>query len=96
MDKKYIFEICIFIFRIKAHEMPEWLFKLQTASEVRGAAVTTRQDNHLFIPHTRTNYGARNLYVEGPRLWNSLPDDIMNCQSLSCFKRKLFNHLSQQ
>ena len=96
MDKKYIYEICILIFKVKAHETPEWLFELQTASEVRGAAVTTRQNNHLFIPRTRTNYGGRNLYVEGPRIWNSLPDDIMNCQSLSCFKRKLFNHLSQQ
>ena len=95
MDKKYIYEICIFIFKIKAHEMPDRLFELQTANEVRGTAITTRQNNHLFIPRTRTNYGARNLYIEGPRLWNSLPDDMTNCQSLSCFKRKLFNYLFQ-
>ena len=25
MDKKYIYEICIFIFKIKVHEVPEWL-----------------------------------------------------------------------
>ena len=96
MNKKYIYEICVFIFKIKAHEVPEWLFKLRTASEVRGAAVTTRQDNKLFIPHTRTNYGSRNLYVEGPKLWNTLPIDMISCQSLSCFKRELFNYLFHQ
>ena len=72
---------------------PEWLYDFPTASEVRGAAVLTRQNNKLFIPRNRTNNGARNLYIEGPRLWNSLPDNVVNCQNLSSFKSELFNYL---
>ena len=96
INKKYIYEICIFIFKIKAHEVPEWLFEFPTAAEARGAAVVTRQNHKLFIPRTRTNNGARNLYVEGPRLWNSLPENVLNCQTLSSFKGKLFNYLFYQ
>ena len=96
INKKYIYEICIFIFKIKAHEVPEWLFEFPTAAEARGAAVVTRQDHKHFIPRTRTNNGARNLYVEGPRLWNSLPENVLNCQTLSSFKGKLFNYLFYQ
>ena len=96
IDKKYIYEICTFIFKIKSREVPEWLYELPTASEARGTAVVTRQNNKLFIPRTRTKNGARNMKVEGPRLWNSLPDNVASCQSISCFKEKLFNYLFYQ
>lgn len=96
IDKKYIYEICVLIYKIKLHQVPEWLFKFPTSSEVRGAVVVTRQDNKLFVPRARTNYGARNLYVEGPRLWNSLPDNVLTCQTLTSFKNKLFNYLFHQ
>ena len=96
IDKKYIYELCIFIFKIKLREVPEWLFEFPTASELRGAAMITRQNHKLFIPHTRTKNGARNLYVEGPRLWNSLPDNMINCRSLPSFKKILFNYLFHQ
>ena len=83
----------MFVFKIKSHEVPEWLFEFPTASESRGAAIVTRQNHKLFIPRTRTKNGARNLYVEGPRLWNALPQNVLDCQTLSCFKRKLFDYL---
>ena len=37
--------------------------------------------------------GDRAFIVAGPRLWNSLPDNIINCQSLPVFRRKLKTHL---
>ena len=93
IDKQYIFELCLFVFKIKTNRVPEWLFEFPSAGEMRDANVVTRQNNNLFIPRTRTNTGARNLHVEGPRLWNSLPNDLLDCQSLSCFKKKLFDYL---
>ena len=96
IDKKYIYEICILTFKMKAHEVPEWLFELPTASEVRNASVITRQNHKLFVPRTRTNNGARNFCVEGPRLWNDLLDDTTRSQNLCCFKRNLFHYLFHQ
>ena len=96
IDKKYVYEICILIFKVKTREIPQWLFEFPTAREERGAAVITRQHQNLFIPRTRTSNGDRNLYVEGPRLWNSLPDNVTNCRTLSGFRNKLFNYLFHQ
>ena len=28
------------------------------------------------VPRTRTNYGDRSFAVYGPRVWNSLPDEL--------------------
>ena len=95
MDRKYIYEICMFIFKIKAHQVPEWLFEFPTVDEIRGAEVMTRQNNKLFIPRTRTDNGARNLQVVGPKLWNTLPEEILNCQTFYNFSRKLQQYLLQ-
>jgi hypothetical protein len=40
--------------------------------------------------------GDRAFSVAGARLWNKLPDDIVNCQSLSAFRRMLKTHLFKQ
>ena len=38
-------------------------------------------------PHETQAYGARSFLVAAPTLWNSLPVDIKNAQSLFIFKR---------
>ena len=38
---------------------------------------------NLFIPSARTtNYGLKQLRVNGPRIWNSLPSNLKNVTSL--------------
>ena len=45
---------------------------------------------NLFIPYARTtNYGLKQLKVNGPRIWNSLPSDIKNTTSINVFLKKL-------
>ena len=34
-------------------------------------------------------YGARSFSVAAPSLWNALPSEIRNAQSVSVFKRRL-------
>ena len=44
----------------------------------------------LVVPAYQTQaYGARSFSVAAPTLWNSLPVDIKNAQSLSIFKKSL-------
>ena len=52
--------------------------------------------NLLAVKKTRVRYGARAFSVSGPELWNQLPSDIRNSQSLSIFKRKLKTYLFQK
>ena len=49
--------------------------------------------NNLFIPSARTtNYRLKQLKVNGPRIWNALPNNIKNMKSLRTFWDKLKVH----
>ena len=51
----------------------------------------------LVLPNHQTQaYGARSFSVATPTLWNSLPLDIKNVQTLFLFKRKLKTFLYNQ
>ena len=44
----------------------------------------------LAVPKTKTKlYGDRSFAVRAPRLWNELPVDIKNSESLNIFKSKV-------
>ena len=52
---------------------------------------------NLFIPTARTtNYGLKQLKVNGPRIWNDLPTNIKNITSLNAFMKKLKVHFISQ
>ena len=46
--------------------------------------------------HQTQAYGARSSSVAAPALWNSLPVDIKNAQSLFIFEKKLKTFLFNQ
>ena len=51
----------------------------------------------LVVPaHQTQAYGALSFSVAAPALWNSLPVDIKNAQSLFIFKKKLKTFLCNQ
>ena len=45
------------------------------------------------IPYVRSSLGKRAFSVIGPRLWNSLPPDTRNSNSLPTFRSRLKTHL---
>ena len=49
--------------------------------------------NRLDIRPARLKIGERAFASAGPRIWNSLLDDNINCQSLPVFRRKIKAHL---
>ena len=49
---------------------------------------------YLQVPRTKlATAGDISFSVAAPKLWNSLPSDIRNCEVLSSFKSKLKTHL---
>jgi hypothetical protein len=59
--------------------------------------LTSAASGRLDVPSTRLKtVSDRAFSVAGARLWNTLPDDIVNCQSLSAFRRMLKTHLFKQ
>ncbi len=53
----------------------------------------TRNATQLRATITRTAYYYRSFTVSGLNLWNSLPNYIKECTSLSSFKQSLYNHM---
>ena len=55
--------------------------------------IDSNKVNNLLIPFARTtNYGLKQLRVNGPRIWNALPNKFKNMTSLHAFSRKLKIH----
>ena len=75
------------LFRIMHTSTPNYLLS-------RFQFLTTLRNRHqalLSIPHHRTSLYSSSYTVEIPRLWNSLPNDVRDCRTLSQFKIKLEN-----
>ena len=47
----------------------------------------------LNVHKTRTKFGDRTIMAAGPRLWNSLPQHVKQCQNLMAFRKSLKTHL---
>ena len=93
MDAKFVFDICLLVFKIKNKILPEWLFLLPTVNQMRIDTINTRHQNSYYVPRTSTDIGARALTISGPRLWNVLPTDIKQCQNMLLFKSRLLKYL---
>ena len=90
---RFMYSICLLIFKSINNIIPEWVFSLSTIRENRENRVNTRHQNNLFIPRVTTDTGARNIMILGPKLWNQLPHNITNCQSINLFKSRLMQYL---
>ncbi|PFX13751.1 hypothetical protein AWC38_SpisGene22140 [Stylophora pistillata] len=60
-----------------------------TASRLIREDEAMDSENKLNVPLPRTNYYRKSFSYNGATLWNSLPSDIRNTESLGLFKRKL-------
>uniref|UniRef100_A0A3B3CU78 Reverse transcriptase domain-containing protein n=1 Tax=Oryzias melastigma TaxID=30732 RepID=A0A3B3CU78_ORYME len=87
------FKIILLVFKCLNGSGPLYLLDLLSPYEppraLRSSGSTT-----LIIPRTRTKtYGEASFQCLGPRLWNSLPEDLRACTTVEIFKNKLKTHL---
>ncbi len=90
---KYSYELTLNIYNIITKNVPSWLFFLPTTREM--CAVNTRQQHQLRVPKTNICIAERSLLVSGPKLWNSLPNNLRNKTSAGTFKTQLRGCLLQ-
>ena len=98
IEDVYKYQISKFIFKSLNHLAPsnfhQW-FKLN--SEIHEHRTRTdfnisnnTSSHNLFIPSARTiNYGLKRIKVNGPKIWNALPNDIKS-KSLNVFLKANF------
>ena len=55
------------------------------------------KSNNTFIPSAHTSFsGLKLIKVNGPNMWNSLPNSIRNINSLNKFVKSLKDYLAQK
>jgi hypothetical protein len=87
------YKVILYTFKAVNGLAPEYISEL--VEEYRPTrALRSASQNLLRVPSFRTEtYGARSFKVTAPVLWNSLPDDMKQIQTLTTFKRLLKTHL---
>ena len=86
---------CIMVYKCRNGLAPQYLADLFRSNDVNHS-YPTRNSSQLRATKTRTEYYHNSFTVSGQNLWNSLPGSIRDSQSISVFKKSLFDHLSQK
>ena len=70
---------------------PGYLRNMFTINPISNRGLrSSLRTNRLIVPFTRhRTFADRSLSVEGPRLWNNLPDDMRSLQDTDQFKNRL-------
>ena len=86
------YKLCLLTYKTLTNQQPTYLYN---SLSFPSHSVSTRSSDSLVlsIPYVRSSLGKRAFSVIGPRLWNSLPPDIRNSNSLPTFRSRLKTHL---
>ena len=96
VTKRIEFKIITTTYKALNGMAPSYIYDLQVHQPNRNLRSASRGLSLVVPPHQTQAYGARSLSVAAPTLWNSLPVDIKNAQSLFTFKKKLKTFLFNQ
>ena len=86
------YKLCLLTYKTLTNQQPTHLYN---SLSFPSHSVSTRSSDSLVlsIPYVRSSLGKRAFSVIGPRLWNSLPSDTRNSNSLPTFCSRLKTHL---
>ena len=85
-------QVGTFMYMCKNNLLPSFV-KVNFSTNSVYHSYSTRRANDYHLPKVRTSIAQMNLNFNGPKVWNALPTDLKNCNSLPCFKRKYKKHL---
>ena len=84
----YTIEVSIFMYKYKYNLLPQSFNK----------CFTSNNDFHNYDTRNKENFNTRiskvkNLFTNGPKIWNDLPNELKHAKTLNQFKRKLKSQL---
>lgn len=80
------FKLCTIVFKTLSTKEPVYLRELLVHCNLDRTLRSTDQ-NFLFIPRCKTVMCSRAFAIAAPTLWNKIPLDIRNSESLATFKK---------
>ena len=87
IEDMYLKEILITMYKAVRGLSPAWLHSFCPVSSI--TRTSTRQQNNIFVPRTKTDSGDRAFAIKGPKMWNALSSEITNSTTLNTFKHRL-------
>ena len=91
----YSLTLLLFVYKQQHQKLPiifNNTFTLNKAIRDR----VTRQDNLLYVGRSQTNFGKNKVSNIAAGLWNTLPEEIRNAESVNTFKKKTVIYLLER
>ena len=87
------FKVCVLVYKCLNDSAPSYLMNLVTLKTSLESLRVYKDKSLLEVikPHQQ-NYKNRGFSIEAPNIWNLLPPEIRNANSLDIFKTKLKTH----
>ena len=86
------FDLAVFMYNTQI--VPDNIRDLfQTVDDVHSYKTKTATDGKLHTVHTNLGITQRSISCSGVRVWNYLPKNIRDAQSIDVFKKRLKEHL---
>lgn len=92
ITQTYVYLTCILVRKVLNNEINS---NISFTRKSRIQKIKLRSANNLVIRKSRTNYGKRNIEVEGVLLYNKLPIWVKSAQSTGAFKRLLKTYIKK-
>lgn len=84
---KRLQQICCEIYKTRHNLNPSYINDIL---EPRPSTYPSRKPNDLYVPSfNQKTFGLNSFRVQGPKVWNTLPEDVKTAQSLAEFKSKI-------
>ncbi len=95
VEKRIVFKILVITFKVLDNSSPKYLSNILVKYEP-SRVLRSQNSNFLTEYKIKSKYTKRAFSRCAPILWNNLPSDIRNVQSLNVFKKKLKTLLFMQ
>ena len=88
------FKLLVLVFKCLHNLAPDYLSNLIQRRKCHYSTRSSTSGCLLHVPFTKAStFRDRSFSVAGPKLWNSLPENVRDCSSIDSFKSKLKTHL---
>ena len=98
VQKRVEYKLLTIVYKCIRGIAPDYLQELlKKHVPIRPGLCSGNSSTKLMVPRvTRHTFAARSFSVCGPRLWNSLPDDITAAPTVDQFIKKLKTYMFKQ
>ena len=95
------YKLAVLAYKVLHGDAPRYLGPLTRVDDLPGRrTLRSANANRLVVPYQQGNVastvGSRAFAVAAPRIWNTLPTDVVAASSLSTFRRLLKRFLFKQ